>query len=85
MPDSKRERSNSIRSLIKGVVAEMLPSLEGDRGADKPESAHILAFFGRAQIVSGDESGEWVGRGAQPLVEGGAFHASLGLEAENML
>jgi len=30
---------------MKGVVAEVLPSLEEDKGADKPESACILAFF----------------------------------------
>ena len=41
-------------------MAEVLPSLEGDKRADKPESAHILAFFGRAQTASGDEGGEWV-------------------------
>jgi len=85
VPDSKRGQSDSIRLPMKGVVAEMLPSLEGDKGADEPESTHILAFFGGARTASGDESGEWVGRGAQPLVEGSAFHASSGLGAENML
>jgi len=70
---------------MKGVVAEVLPSLEGDEGADKPESARILAFFGGAWTASGDNGGEWVGRGAQPLVEGGAVHAGSGLGAENML
>jgi len=48
VPDSKRGRSDSIRSLIKRVVAEVLPSLEGDERADESESAHILAFFKRA-------------------------------------
>jgi len=85
VPDSKRGRSDSIRLPMKGVVAEMLPSLEGDEGADKPESTRILAFFGEVRIASGDEGGEWVGQGAQPLVEGGAIHAGSGLEAENML
>jgi len=70
---------------MKGVVAEVLPSLDGDKGADEPESPHILAFFGGAWTALGNEGGEWMGRGAQPLVKGGAFHASLGLEAENML
>ena len=48
MPDSKRRQSDSIKSLMKGIVAEVLPSLEGDEEADEPESAHILAFFGGA-------------------------------------
>jgi len=43
---------------MKGVVAEVLPSLEGDKGTDEPESTHILAFFGGPQTTSGDESGE---------------------------
>jgi len=57
---------------MKEVVAEVLPSLKGDKGADKPESAHILAFFGGAQTASGNEGGEWMGQGAQLLVKGGA-------------
>jgi len=44
---------------MKGVVAEVLPSLEGDEEADKPESACILAFFGGAWIALGDECGGW--------------------------
>ena len=63
----------------------MLPSLEGDKGADKPESTHILTFFREAQTASGDESGEWVGQGAQPLVKRSAIHVGLRLWAENML
>jgi len=70
---------------MKRVVAEVLPSPEGDEEADEPESTHILAFFGGAQTASGDESGEWVGQGAQSLVEGDAIYASSGLGAENML
>ena len=70
MPDSKRGQSDSIRSLTKEVVAEVLPSLEGDKGADEPESTCILAFFEVAQTASGNKGGEWVGQGAQPLVEG---------------
>jgi len=66
-------------------MAEVLPSLEGDERADKSESAYILAFFRGAQTVSGNKGGEWVGRGAQPLVEGGAIHAGSGLGAENIL
>ena len=85
VPDSKRRQSDSIRLPTKGVVAEVLPSLKGDEGADESESACILAFFGGGQTALGNEGGEWVGRWAQPLVEGGATHASSGLEAENML
>jgi len=48
VPNSKRGQSDSIRLPMKGVVAEVLPSLEEDEEADKPESAHILAFFGGA-------------------------------------
>ena len=70
---------------MKGMVAEVLPSLEGDKEADEPESAHILAFFREARTASGDESSEWMGWGAQPLVKRGAIHASSGLEAENIL
>ena len=80
--DSKRGRSDSIRSPMKGVVAEVLPSLEGGKGADKPESTRILVFFGGARTASGDE---WVGQGAQPLVKRGAVYAGSGLGAENML
>ena len=42
---------------MKRVVAEVLPSLEGDEGADEPESDYILAFFGGARAVSDDEGG----------------------------
>jgi len=61
VPDSKRGWNNSIRSPMKGMVAEVLPSLEGDKEADEPESAHILAFFREARTASGDESSEWMG------------------------
>ena len=63
----------------------MLPSLEGDEGADKPEPTRILAFFGGAWTVLSNEGGKWMGWGAQPLVKGGAIHASSELGAENML
>jgi len=70
---------------MKRVVAEVLPSLEGDEGADKPESTCILAFFGGAWTASGDEGGEWVGQEAQSLVKKGAVHAGSELGAENIL
>jgi len=46
VPDSKRGQSDSIRLPTKGVVAEVLLSLEGEERANKPESACILVFFG---------------------------------------
>jgi len=61
VPDSKRGRSHSIRLLMKRVVAEVLPSLEEDEGADESEFIHILAFFWGARTASGNKGGEWVG------------------------